>query len=100
VQIFDLKNEDVSIDLRLSDDQNEKCKVLRHQSTENWVNASQENGSGSLDDLRIGVSCPDTFKILTSSKKVEFQTKSLNLHKNGGLNSLFRNGIESASYIV
>jgi len=101
VLIFDLKNEAASVDLSVSEDKNQRCEVARHQFTENWAGTSQENGSSSLDDLRIGVSCQDTFKILTGTNNVLFQTKSLNLLKNGGVRSLFRSSMETPfAYIV
>jgi hypothetical protein len=37
---------------------------------------------------------------LNGAKKELFQTKQLNLLNNGGLRSLYRNGVESSSYVL
>ena len=68
---------------------------MRHQATENEAAANS-----SLGDLRVGVSCPGAFKIQDGTGKVLFETRSLNLHKNGGVRSIFRSDAASSSYLV
>ena len=73
----------------------EACSVQRHQSTENW-----SSDTTPLDALKLAVSCPDHFKIISSSGAVLFSTSSLNYQKNGGVSSFFKSGSESSSFII
>jgi hypothetical protein len=65
-----------------------KCSVSRNQATENWGDVS------SLNDVRVAVSCPDTFKIVTGENKVEYESKSLNQEKNGKIKKFFKSGTD------
>jgi len=44
-----------------------------------------------LETLRLGVTCPDSFRILAGSQDVLYNTKHLSLAKSGALKHFFRN---------
>jgi len=72
----------------------QKCSVARNQATENLGDVS------SLNDVRVAVSCPDTFKIVTGDNKVEYESKSLNQEKNGKIKKFFKSGSDQQSFIT
>ena len=71
-----------------------KCSVARNQATENWGDVS------SLTDVRVAVSCPKTFQIITGDNKVEYESKSLNQENNGRIKKFFRSGTDQQSFIT
>jgi hypothetical protein len=93
VEIMDIQT-GVSKEVRLNESV-ESCSVQRHQSTENW-----SSDTTPLDALKLAVSCPDHFKIISSSGAVLFSTSALNYQKNGGVSRFFKSGAESSSFII
>ena len=72
----------------------QKCSVARNQATENWGDVS------ALSDVRVAVSCPESFQILSGDNKVEYQSKSLSQSKNGKIMKFFRSGTDQQSFIT
>ena len=88
--LLDLQNtkkQEVTVD-------GQKCSVARNQATENWGDVS------SLNEVRVAVSCPDTFQIVTGENKVEYESKSLNQEKNGKIMKFFKSGTDQQSFIT
>lgn len=53
-----------------------------------------------MEALKLAVSCPDHFKIMSSSGAVLYQTSALNYQNNGGVASFFKSGAEPSSFII
>jgi hypothetical protein len=74
----------------------EACSAVRQQQTENWGNFV----TSLTEDFKVAVNCHDLFKVMTPDGNIIFETRAVNLVKNGGVRRFFKKEYEPAAYVV
>jgi len=74
----------------------EGCSALRQQQTENWGSFVPSL----TEDFKVAVNCHDIFKVMTPEGNIIFETRAVNLIKNGGVRRFFKKEYEPAAYVV
>jgi len=68
---------------------------MRQQQTENWGNIQSLN-----EDFRIAVSCHDLFKVVSPEGTIVFETRAVNLEKNGGVRKFFKSQSDPSIFMI